>query len=52
MRFVEVVGALKEGKKIKLEKWKNAYWYERMVSLSTTMKTVLSVRLQKFYLTL
>lgn len=29
MRFVEVVGALKEGKKIKLEKWKNAYWYEK-----------------------
>ena len=27
MKFAECEAALKEGKKIKLSPWKNAYWY-------------------------
>ena len=27
MKFNEVEKSLKEGKKIKLKSWKNAYWY-------------------------
>ena len=29
MKFSEVKPALEEGKKVKLSKWKNAYWYRR-----------------------